>query len=577
MEREDAAGRPVQQRRAAALRHGAIAHMTVGLDRVAHPHRTLQILAQRRRRIVIGGYPAARVVCRLRVAGQRGAGVGHFQPIGSEHGCGRSRRGGSRLRDGRGAARLEYMPQVPPQRRRRDEQREGDPDQPSPPVTLARRGIVTIRVPTVKGARTAAIGITHEGRSATLTRERRREGLHGGDTRSSDLSGQRRQRPVDRRLALRLKKRIGLGEGPAAEEAVMRGERRGMRGADHQMAAAPGAVPDERRLLLRIAAPQDEDDRIGLGRDRADHGIGECLPAAILVARGHAHLHRQHRIEQQHALRRPMFEETVRRPRDAEIGIELLEDVDQARWRADAGPDREAQPVRLPLAMIGILAQDHDAHPVERGEIERAEPRAALGEDALARRLLRHEKMLQRRHIRAGEFARERGAPARVEFYARLATAIVRRRLAHATVSAARPTGCACAGAASIARRRRRLAFAQGHARLPAPRYGRLAMGILDGLLGQVADSVDIQNLAAKVGLTPEQVEQAVTALGQAHPQPGDTAQTAAEQTGLPQSTLQEIIGHIGGEGSLGEFASLLQSQGGGILGSLGSMFGSKT
>jgi len=102
-------------------------------------------------------------------------------------------------------------------------------------------------------------------------------------------------------------------------------------------------------------------------------------------------------------------------------------------------------------------------------------------------------------------------------------------------------------------------------------------MGILDGLLGQVADSVDIQNLAAKVGLTPEQVEQAVTALGQAHPQPGDTAQTAAEQTGLPQSTLQEIIGHIGGEGSLGEFASLLQSQGGGILGSLGSMFGSKT
>ena len=80
-------------------------------------------------------------------------------------------------------------------------------------------------------------------------------------------------------------------------------------------------------------------------------------------------------------------------------------------------------------------------------------------------------------------------------------------------------------------------------------------MGILDGLLGQVAGNVDIQNLAAKVGLTPDQVEQAVTALGQAHPQPGDTAQVAAEQTGLPQSTLQEIIGHIGGEGSLGEFA----------------------
>lgn len=101
-------------------------------------------------------------------------------------------------------------------------------------------------------------------------------------------------------------------------------------------------------------------------------------------------------------------------------------------------------------------------------------------------------------------------------------------------------------------------------------------MGMLDGLLGQVAENVDVKNLAAKVGLTPEQVEQAVTALGQAHPQPGDTVQTAAASTGLPESTLQEIVGHIGGEGALGRFAGLLNEQGGvgGLLGGLGSMFG---
>ena len=93
-------------------------------------------------------------------------------------------------------------------------------------------------------------------------------------------------------------------------------------------------------------------------------------------------------------------------------------------------------------------------------------------------------------------------------------------------------------------------------------------MSLLDSVLGQVSESATVQNLAAKVGLTPEQVESAVTALGQAHSQEGDTVQTASETTGLPTSKLNEIVEHIGGEGSLGQFASLLKSEGGvsGIL-----------
>jgi len=100
-------------------------------------------------------------------------------------------------------------------------------------------------------------------------------------------------------------------------------------------------------------------------------------------------------------------------------------------------------------------------------------------------------------------------------------------------------------------------------------------MSFLNGILGQVSDNATVQNLAAKVGLSPEEVEHAVTALGQAHAQEGDTVTTAAEQTGLPQEKLQEIVGHIGGEGALGRFASLLQTDGAtsGVLGGIKNIF----
>lgn len=99
-------------------------------------------------------------------------------------------------------------------------------------------------------------------------------------------------------------------------------------------------------------------------------------------------------------------------------------------------------------------------------------------------------------------------------------------------------------------------------------------MSIFNSILGEVSNTPTVQNLAAKVGMSPEQVEQAIAALGQAHASEGDTVTTAAEQTGLPQDKLSEIVGHLGGEGSLGRFASILQQDGaaGGILGGLKSM-----
>lgn len=101
-------------------------------------------------------------------------------------------------------------------------------------------------------------------------------------------------------------------------------------------------------------------------------------------------------------------------------------------------------------------------------------------------------------------------------------------------------------------------------------------MGMLDGILGQLTEHVDVANLAEKIGLQPEQIEQAIAALTQAHVAPTDTVTTAAQSTGLSPDILQQIIAQIGGEGSLGRFAEMLGGdQGsGGLGGVLGGLLG---
>ena len=82
-------------------------------------------------------------------------------------------------------------------------------------------------------------------------------------------------------------------------------------------------------------------------------------------------------------------------------------------------------------------------------------------------------------------------------------------------------------------------------------------MSIFDSILGQISSNVDIKNLAAKVGIDPAQAEQAVAALAAAHAAKGDTVETAAANTGLDAGVLEQIVGQIGGEGSLGRFATM--------------------
>jgi hypothetical protein len=86
-------------------------------------------------------------------------------------------------------------------------------------------------------------------------------------------------------------------------------------------------------------------------------------------------------------------------------------------------------------------------------------------------------------------------------------------------------------------------------------------MSILDEVLKGIAGSPDdVVNLAEKVGISPAMAERAIAALGQSHQMQGDTVELAAAKTGLDASVLTNIVGQIGGEGSLTNFASMLEN-----------------
>ncbi|MFN3517732.1 MAG: hypothetical protein ACK4YM_11335 [Novosphingobium sp.] len=90
-------------------------------------------------------------------------------------------------------------------------------------------------------------------------------------------------------------------------------------------------------------------------------------------------------------------------------------------------------------------------------------------------------------------------------------------------------------------------------------------MSIFDGILKNIGGAPDdVANLAKQVGLDPAMVEAAIGALGKTHVMEGDTVTLASEKTGLSPDVLNQIVGAIGGEGSLANFASVLDRDGDG-------------
>lgn len=89
-------------------------------------------------------------------------------------------------------------------------------------------------------------------------------------------------------------------------------------------------------------------------------------------------------------------------------------------------------------------------------------------------------------------------------------------------------------------------------------------MGLFDSILGQVTDHPTVTNMAEKLGIDPGLAAKAVAALGEAHQQDGDTVELAAAKTGLSTDIMSQIKDAIGGEGSLTQFASMIDQDGDG-------------
>lgn len=142
-----------------------------------------------------------------------------------------------------------------------------------------------------------------------------------------------------------------------------------MGGLDNQMF---GGV-DKSAFSLGVAAPENENEVFfGFGQTVND-GIGESLPALVLMRTGQMGPNSQGSVEKENSLLGPAFK--VARPWHfhSQIGFDFFVNIDERRRRYDAVRNREGEAVGLAGAVVGILAEDDDPYLIDRDAIEGVE------------------------------------------------------------------------------------------------------------------------------------------------------------------------------------------------------------
>ena len=127
-----------------------------------------------------------------------------------------------------------------------------------------------------------------------------------------------------------------------------------MRGLEHEVLRRS----DELGLAARVAAPEQEHDRLLVVVQLFDHVVGEGRPAEVLVAVRLSGADGERSVEHENALLCPLGERTVLGRLDAEVAFQLLEDVLEARRQLDARLHGKAEAVRLTGAVVGVLPEN---------------------------------------------------------------------------------------------------------------------------------------------------------------------------------------------------------------------------
>ena len=89
----------------------------------------------------------------------------------------------------------------------------------------------------------------------------------------------------------------------------------------------------ELSFLYGEAAPKEEHNTIATAREFADGGVGEEFPSVALVRPRLMGAHGECGVEKQDALLSPSVKVArFQRHIDSEVGIDLLDDVDERGW-----------------------------------------------------------------------------------------------------------------------------------------------------------------------------------------------------------------------------------------------------